>query len=531
MFANVLQSAAQKLKKLAPIRAIRQRILAKSVHEHGEGIESLAKILRKTSVIDWNAYAARSDCGAMGYDPAFHYVLTGELEGYGRPDFDARFYAHRYPDSSRIGPNKLYHYVSKGRLEGRYRSRAHLEAPLAVVPNVDGRPIVFVFDHQATRTGAPILGWNLIRRLKSRYFVVSIVFSDGDLWDAFEAAADVAILCPTLDADRTPHFDKIISAYRPAFAILNSCECRCICPDLVKHGIPYVGLVQEFACHYGQDGLRTFCASASALIFAANVIMDSSLENNASLKRDKCFLMPQGRSQIPPASAAELKRNAASAAKVDIRTVLRPPGAPSRFLVGGLGTVEFRKGVDLFIATATNILFRRPDLDIHFYWMGSEPRGEEHAAFLMYVDEQIARAGVAARVHFMPSTPEIDVVYDELDVLFLSSRLDPMPNVCIDAAVAGTPVVCFDKATGFAEVLGVHEVLQGLVVPYLDVGAAARVIEDLADNPATVAAIGRSIQTMAKTVFDMSAYLGLVEELGLKAAGLKDQTDRGPRAV
>ena len=517
----MLNTVAHKLKQLPPVKSIRARILEKSAKEHFDGIEDVAKVLRDSSVIDWDAYAARSGCRAMGYDPAFHYVLSGELEGYGAPDFDAKFYGRRYPDSDRLGPNKLYHYLMKGRWEGRYRSRAHLETPIPVVPNTQGRPIVFVFDHQASRTGAPILGWNLIERLKARYFVVSIVFSGGDLMEAFETAADVAILCPTLDGDRPPYFDKIIAAYRPAFAILNSCECRWVCPDLVRYSIPYVGLVQEFGCFYGVGGLKTFCANASALIFAAKVIMDSTIDNNPVLTRDKCHLQPQGRSRIPPISAPEARRKAASGDKTDIRAILRPPGEPRRFLVGGLGTVEARKGVDLFISAATNIIRRRPDLDIHFYWMGSEPKGAEHQVFLMYIDEQIARAGVESRVHLMPSTADIDAVYEELDVLFLSSRLDPMPNVCIDAAMAGTPVVCFDKGTGFAEVLEAHDDLKRLVVPHLDVGAAAKVIEELASDPALAAALGTSIRKMAETTFDMGAYLGLAEALGLKAAGLE----------
>ena len=52
----------------------------------------------------------------------------------------------------------------------------------------------------------------------------------------------------------------------------------------------------------------------------------------------------------------------------------------------------------------------------------------------------------------------------------MTSRLDPLPNVAIDAMHAGTPMLCFEKACGLADYLEKDEVLkQNLVSQYLDI--------------------------------------------------------------
>ena len=76
----------------------------------------------------------------------------------------------------------------------------------------------------------------------------------------------------------------------------------------------------------------------------------------------------------------------------------------------------------------------------------------------------------------------MEPAYALADVFFLSSRLDPLPNVTIDAALRAIPVVCFEGATGMADLLAADALASQCVVPYLDVDAAAGLIARLADN-------------------------------------------------
>jgi glycosyltransferase involved in cell wall biosynthesis len=56
-------------------------------------------------------------------------------------------------------------------------------------------------------------------------------------------------------------------------------------------------------------------------------------------------------------------------------------------------------------------------------------------------------------------------VYKRADLFFLSSRLDPLPNVAIDAAMHGMPVIFSDQASVCAEIVNTSPATRELVVP------------------------------------------------------------------
>lgn len=505
-------------KKIPAVRRYQKSIFDKIAQENYDGIENVASILRTSTAIDWERYAVASGCRDMGLDPAFHYVLTGEREGFAQDQFDADFYARRYADAGSTGPNRLLHYVLRGQKEGRYTTATAVETPLPRVPLDPHRPTVFCVLHEASRTGAPILGWNVMTELRKSFFVVAIVLGGGDLMEVIEATVDVAVAIPVMAQDRPAVFAKLAAAYPPSFAVVNGLESHRIAGDLVSHHIPCVLLVQEFGCFYTDEELRALCGNADAIVFASRVIRDGTLDFCPYVDPARAFLQPQGSPVVPPLTHAEIARKSATGPKDDIRTVLRPLGEPRKFLVGGLGTVDDRKGVDLFIATATAIANRRPDLPVKFVWIGHWSKAQENARYSMLIREQLARAGLGDRLAMLPATADIAAVYEEIDVLYLSSRLDPMPNVAIDSAFAQTPVVCFANGTGFAEILQRHDDLKTLVVPYLDVAAAAQCIERLAEDPDWTRALGTSIAAAATAAFDMAAYVGLIEKLGREAS-------------
>ena len=70
------------------------------------------------------------------------------------------------------------------------------------------------------------------------------------------------------------------------------------------------------------------------------------------------------------------------------------------------------------------------------------------------------------------------------DLFYVSSRLDPLPNVAIDAGMLGLPVICFEGATGFRGNSCSREktTARQTVMPHLDVDAAARLIVEFAEE-------------------------------------------------
>jgi hypothetical protein len=115
--------------------------------------------------------------------------------------------------------------------------------------------------------------------------------------------------------------------------------------------------------------------------------------------------------------------------------------------------------------------------------------------------------------------------------LLLSSRLDPLPNVTIDAAFRGIPVVCFDGASGTAELLAADADTATLVVPYLETGAAADRIAALACDTGLWTSRSEAMQRLAQRTFDMSTYAQVIDELGHSAARKFEGRDGDQRLI
>src|SRR5208283_4884404 len=151
-----------------------------------------------------------------------------------------------------------------------------------------------------------------------------------------------------------------------------------------------------------------------------------------------------------------------------IAEVMRPLGADDkRVVVIGCGTVELRKGVDLFISVAAALQKRSPSRRFRFVWVGKDIC-DDPSLFSRCLAAQVDCSGLPETVTFLGEVNSLEPVYAMADIFLLSSRLDPFPNVAIDAMLAGLPVICFKNGSGVAEMLSNHAGLKRLVVPYAD---------------------------------------------------------------
>ncbi len=159
-------------------------------------------------------------------------------------------------------------------------------------------------------------------------------------------------------------------------------------------------------------------------------------------------------------------------------------------IVGGCGNAEWRKGNDLFVTLARQVIGRAtsnnaPDKNIHFVWVGMPPGSLDDDLRL-----DIRKAGLADRVHLIPPTPDVLRYMSHFDVFALCSREDPYPLVVFETGLCGVPVVCFDDAGGSPELV---ETDGGFVVPYLDLDAMSNRILDLLNQPDLRQAMGKRL--------------------------------------
>ncbi|WP_321783632.1 rhamnan synthesis F family protein [Paraburkholderia sp. J94] len=492
----------------------------------------VAHVISHSEYFDAAGYAARSGATASGMDPALHYVLYGEARGIMPSDkFDPSYYGERYPDIVAWGGNRLGHFAERGIAEGRYGLPAIGSIPMPVDKLDPAKPTVLVVVHEASRTGAPILGWNISRVLKQHANVVAVVLRPGALDASFASVADAVVGAQKVDLfnaiDGFYFGRRLADVYRPLYVIANSVETRSLVPGLADRGVPVVALVHEFSGYTKPVGsLQTLYEQAAEVVFPADIVRRSSEADYPLLKLRHTNVLPQGPSEVP--KSAQPKRTDASKPKAaNVLEKLRPAGAEDALLVVGMGFVDWRKGVDLFVGALTSLTGRHPDAHVRFVWVGHGFKVSDTLDIASYLAEQVERSGVSDRFTFVDAVENVEDVYAQADVLFLSSRLDPLPNVSIDAALRGIPVVCFADASGMAEILGASQATRALVVPHLDAGAAAEIIAHLANDRASLQAFGQAIQELAQERFNMQRYVASVDALGRKAiAGMqREATD------
>src|SRR5260370_39235239 len=104
-----------------------------------------------------------------------------------------------------------------------------------------------------------------------------------------------------------------------------------------------------------------------------------------------------------------------------------------------------RKGGEFVIGKGAAVKKMLPNRNLRFAWVGTHYEFDQ--PYFDLLREQIDRSGVDDTFKFLGELEELGPVYDQADILFLTSRLDPLPNVAIDSAIRGVPVVCFDKAS------------------------------------------------------------------------------------
>ena len=395
------------------------------------------------------------------------------------------------------------------------------------------RPTVLVVVHEATRTDAPVLGWNIARRLANSYNVVSVLMRGGALEKDFAAVSAVTV-GPMVREEWNPTemkrvAERLVAAYNPLYAIANSIETRLLVPALAKLGVPSVALVHEFASDISPlFTMRDVLDWATHVVFPTHLVAQSTYTVFPALARRRGIhvLLP-GRAELPESSVARPTADPKVDDGRDIGRLVRPEDAADSFVVLGLGNVHIRKGVDLFLATAASARRLAPDLRFRFVWIGHgyDLVHDVGSSYSVNLAEQIVRSELTDTVTILDAVEDLDPAYANADVFFMSWRLDLQPNVGIDAVMRGIPTVCFEGACGTAESLFADPETRSLVVPHLDAHAAAEAICRLARDRAALAAMRRATARVGRNSYDMEAYVSKIDEWGRAAAAALHEQD------
>lgn len=375
------------------------------------------------------------------------------------------------------------------------------------------RENVILVLHETSRTGAPILGWNIARLLSKRYNVFTVLLGEGALAPEFEAVSveshgpfEGGHPTPTdAEVGLSPLFEGRVFKY----AIVNSIESRVALQVCAARFVPTLLLVHEFVTYiWPVDSLRKALDTASEVVFPAPLVARSSLDVHPALQARGFHIEAQGMSRLPEGRATQ---KLVAPERIQTLAALRKEGA---LIVMGAGSVNLRKGVDLFIAVAASVKRLQLKRRVHFMWIGEGYRPSEDMGYSFYLKEQLSRSGLDADLSFLDEVSDLEPVYGLADIFLLASRLDPLPNVSIDAVHRGIPIVCFKNASGIADLLIEDPETAAGVVEHLDIHAAAEVIGRLAMDEPARARMADATKRFAAAKFDMERYVHRLDELG-----------------
>ncbi|MCX6960268.1 MAG: methyltransferase domain-containing protein [Verrucomicrobia bacterium] len=374
---------------------------------------------------------------------------------------------------------------------------------------------VLLVTHEISRTGAPILVLNLAEKLKQYYTVIILSMGGGSLLEEFTGACDLFI-GPLMKEQSMPDFLcgflKGVKDLHPIdCALVNCIVSTPILRPLWKNNIPASHLIHEFSSYTRPE--TTFNESAffsAKQIFSSKLVLENALSDYPNLANKSPLIMPQGRC-LPPLKPHGCDKGVEERSRID--SILRPPGSPENLVVViGLGTVQLRKGVDLFLECAHKVSKLKSKVPIRFVWIGHGYNVKLDGDYSVYLHDQIKRSGIEQMCAITHETDQLDHVYETADILFLSSRLDPLPLVSQDMMAHGKPVLCFEKATGLAEFLNEEPTVGSCVIDYMDVdGAASRIVE-LANDHSEYQRVGKAFEAVLGKTFNLDRYAEKIHE-------------------
>ena len=389
---------------------------------------------------------------------------------------------------------------------------------------------ILLVSHEASRTGSPILSYNLARELVGRFNVVVVLLGSGPLIPNFKKLGVLSVhilnkrALPAFIIQRKIHY--LCKKFHFKFAIINSIESRTVLEELSRQGIPTVTLIHEFATYTRpEDAFRRALFWSGEVVFSANIVRDNAISKYPDLALRHCHVLPQGRCLLPK---EHIDADIIEAEFEHVRILIRPKNLnPATTIVLGAGFVQIRKGIDLFVECATRVFHSPGGENFRFVWIGKGYDPEGDISYSAYIKDQVERAGLKDHIIFIDETYAIEAAYEEADLFLLSSRLDPLPNVAIEAMSYGVPVLCFSKSTGIADFLIECGLEDACVAQYIDTTEMAQKIIALVGSKSLYEAVSQQCRKASIEFFDMKKYVGQLEEIGNKAAtqGLQEFLD------
>ena len=347
---------------------------------------------------------------------------------------------------------------------------------------------ILFFSHDANRGGAQLVLLSLLSWIKNHTFIdVKVVCLRGGAWlQRFENLTETLVLSDLKtqvqsEEELIARIEKFSNGI-PDLIYGNSVASGRAYPFLRKLNAPIITHFHELEMSiskYASDCIEDVLKYSDHFIACSEPVRENLITNrqvprskitsiNSSISSDEESHISQNKDRVR--KRLSLKRN--------------------RVLIFGCGMeMFFRKGADLFIEVAQT-LREKGYKNFHFYWIGGFDTNETHANYGIWAEHlnRLKGQGLHDYVTFLGQQKNVKVYLSAGDIFLLTSREDPFPLVCLEAAESSLPTVCFSGAGGLPDFVQDDA---GYVVPFEDINAMAEKVADLIDDETLRCQLGR----------------------------------------
>lgn len=295
---------------------------------------------------------------------------------------------------------------------------------------------ILIVTHDCHPHGAQFLILEAARTLKECGFNVSILaLDDGRLLDEFNKIA------PTLNAKKlgakaVHDYLLALNASGTVDAITSTVICGSVVPLLKRSGFQVLSLIHEMPGIIREmkqeENAGLIAKLADKIVFPAQLV-HQLFNEIAPISEEKVIIRPQG----------VLRKNPFKNRKAEAhREICKQYGlSQDTKIVLSIGYMDMRKGIDFFIEIAEKVCKQSPQTV--FIWVGHAEISLEQS-----IREKVNALGIKDKVIFAGFVRDPMAYYAAASVYALTSREDPFPNVVLESAEVGVPVVGFRGASG-----------------------------------------------------------------------------------
>lgn len=378
---------------------------------------------------------------------------------------------------------------------GRIKRKQIAESAQAALKRfTDAYPVidVLVINHEDSRTGAPMVTFEVAQRLRDVGLIVAVASLErGTMTDEVESRFG-PIARPNEAFAKLPdsrtRAKTLIETFKPKAVYASSITSLPYAEAAREAGIPTTFHVHELktAFQFGlsADERSRMKNSADQFIVPSShvkAILVDELGCDASIV-----------TVVPSSVNVEAAHTAAK--EIDHSVVdAEIGGDTSSPIVLAVGTFNYRKGADLFVRMAE--IIRDKNIRARFAWIGGKLPAKDAVSIDLRGREQAFT--------FLHERKNPHPFIAAAHIVVIASREDPMPLAAIEAAAHGVPVICFADGGGTAAAFG------DACLPVsgdFDATTLADAVEKVLTDDQLHASMKKACERVAKT-YDMKNHL------------------------